>query len=475
MKQYIGARYVPKFYVNPNTGDSTWLAGVPYEALTVVTIGNNSYTSKKPVPAGIGSPNTAPEYWVNTGNFNAQVQGLEDSINREITERTTADTALDAKINREITDRTTADTALDTRISNEITARTNADTALDTKINNEITARTNADTAIKDLLYNEKRFLENKRILIVGDSLSDENIEWSTTVNNVWAKHFRTAMAKYNATVTNMSVSSIGYVVTVNGQNIADIISGINPASYDTIILFAGINDFLGGVPIGRFGNRDNTTLHGSLTRIADKLRNTNCNVFMVSPVPCNANSENRISGYTLEMYRTAINVFAKALGFMFINGPCEHIGPYNISYWSPDNLHIGNNYTHFFNEHIISKIIAGGEAYKVNMEISNQTISGCAVRIWNIESLVYIQVGAQFTSEKALNLNTVPIIMTNHSPVFTNHAGELIKLLYEAPADNVQTPGGTLGIYGEFEDNRQVTVTVSGISQSLVYAKWWS
>ena len=90
-RQYIGARYVPKFFENPNTGDSTWLEGVGYEPLTIVTYAGNSYTSKKPVPAGIGSPNLNGAYWVNTGNFNAQVENLRTDIN-----------ALDDRLDQEV-------------------------------------------------------------------------------------------------------------------------------------------------------------------------------------------------------------------------------------------------------------------------------------------------------------------------------------------------------------------------------------
>lgn len=79
-RQYIGARYVPVFFENPNTGDSTWLSGVAYEALTIVTFAGNNYTSKKPVPAGIGSPNLHPEYWVSTGNYNAQIEKVREEI-----------------------------------------------------------------------------------------------------------------------------------------------------------------------------------------------------------------------------------------------------------------------------------------------------------------------------------------------------------------------------------------------------------
>lgn len=78
-RQYIGARYVPKFFDGEN-GSSEWVNGVSYEPLTIVTYLGNSFTSKKPVPSSIGSPNNNPEYWANTGNYNAQVQKLQEDV-----------------------------------------------------------------------------------------------------------------------------------------------------------------------------------------------------------------------------------------------------------------------------------------------------------------------------------------------------------------------------------------------------------
>lgn len=69
-RQYIGARYVPKFYEGSN-GNQWDGSGVPYESLTIVTYLGNTYTSKKAVPIGIDITNTA--YWVMTGAYNAQV------------------------------------------------------------------------------------------------------------------------------------------------------------------------------------------------------------------------------------------------------------------------------------------------------------------------------------------------------------------------------------------------------------------
>lgn len=90
IRQYIGARYVPKFFDDGN-GSAEWKANVAYEALTIVTYLGNSYTSKKPVPANIGNPSANPAYWASTGIYNQQVeeyrqevQAALDTINNEI-------------------------------------------------------------------------------------------------------------------------------------------------------------------------------------------------------------------------------------------------------------------------------------------------------------------------------------------------------------------------------------------------------
>lgn len=70
-RQYVGARYVPKII-------GEWDKALQYEALSVVTYKGNSFTSKKPVPANIEINNS--EYWVNTGNYNAQVEEYRKEV-----------------------------------------------------------------------------------------------------------------------------------------------------------------------------------------------------------------------------------------------------------------------------------------------------------------------------------------------------------------------------------------------------------
>lgn len=84
-RQYVGARYVPKVM-------GEWNKALQYEALSIVTYSGNSFTSKVPVPANIDISNK--NYWVNTGNYNAQVEAyrqetaqLNNNLNNEIINR----------------------------------------------------------------------------------------------------------------------------------------------------------------------------------------------------------------------------------------------------------------------------------------------------------------------------------------------------------------------------------------------------
>lgn len=72
-RQYVGARYVPKFAT-----PIAWDNARTYEALEIVTYLGTSYTSKKPVPTGVEITNT--EYWVVTGNYNAQVEEYRQEV-----------------------------------------------------------------------------------------------------------------------------------------------------------------------------------------------------------------------------------------------------------------------------------------------------------------------------------------------------------------------------------------------------------
>ena len=185
--QYVGARYVPKF-----ADPYEWQANTIYEPLTVVMYNRNSYTSKKQVPANIGEPTNNPEYWVCTGNYNAQIEEITNAIAKEISDRTNADSALDNKIEQEVTDRSNADSALEDKISAEVTARTEADSALEDKIS-------------------DANPLFGKRIAVYGSS----NEVAYYTENTNWVELLQTKLTGI-ASVTNKSVAGEEITTTID-------------------------------------------------------------------------------------------------------------------------------------------------------------------------------------------------------------------------------------------------------------------
>lgn len=68
---YKGNRYVPKII-------GVWDKLISYEGLSIVTYLGDSYTSKKRVPEGIELTNT--DYWIVTGNYNAQIEQYRQEV-----------------------------------------------------------------------------------------------------------------------------------------------------------------------------------------------------------------------------------------------------------------------------------------------------------------------------------------------------------------------------------------------------------
>jgi hypothetical protein len=75
---YVGKRYVPKLFANPNDGSANWINTVQFESLTVVLWQGASYTSKQDVPIGIDIGNI--NYWVKSADYNAQVAIYEQNV-----------------------------------------------------------------------------------------------------------------------------------------------------------------------------------------------------------------------------------------------------------------------------------------------------------------------------------------------------------------------------------------------------------
>ena len=133
IRQYVGARYVPKF-----ADPVAWASGTSYEAMTIVTYNNSSYTSKIPVPATVGNPADNPDYWALTGNYNAQVEQYRqetETVSNNLTTLQGQITTVSNNLTTEITNRKNADTTLQDNITSEAATRASTDSNLQAQIN----------------------------------------------------------------------------------------------------------------------------------------------------------------------------------------------------------------------------------------------------------------------------------------------------------------------------------------------------
>ena len=248
--QYIGARYVPLF-ADPAEWDSTR----EYEPLTVVLHQGASYTSRQAVPVGIDISND--DFWVLTGNYNAQVEQYRQevrafdgritanasAISSEVQARTDADTALSDRIDQnasnigtEVQARTDADSALSTRIdqnasdiSTEVQARTDADTALSTRIDQnasdistEVQARTDADTALSTRIGTTESTVASQGVAIAQNTAAIAALSGATPlcliVGDSWAA-FDEGFSNWAEMLSSIGWDYVSYAVGGTGWN----------------------------------------------------------------------------------------------------------------------------------------------------------------------------------------------------------------------------------------------------------------
>lgn len=324
-RQYIGARYVPKFFEGVN-GSPEWVAGLAYEALTIVTYLGNSFTSKVPVPAGVGNPADNPTYWVNTGNYNAQV----DAYRGEVAEVKSDVAGVQGALNTEIQNRKDADEL----INENITSLTNV-------INNNS--------------------LKNKKILIVGDSLS------VTSEPASWVNRAIPLLETAGAQVT---VNAEGGRKLVNvGTTIYNVLSSL-PTDADIVLIFLGVNDISYQAKIGGFNNTDNTTFNGAIKGVIDYFKKSpNTRIIFVTPLKCIIQSrvlETYPDAYRLALYQ---NCYLRGCEIIDAGGCAPCYVPQEP--YTHDGVHLSSSYSPIFASYIVSELMRTSHAFYTNIAIS--------------------------------------------------------------------------------------------------------
>ena len=399
-------KYVEQYTaVNKVSYAGVWDIRKQYPQWAIVSDGDKTYMSNKPVPAGIAITNT--EFWLELADLDPRIAGIISDLS-----------ALDAAV-----------WPLDRKMS-------------------EVA-----------------RNIAGKRFLVIGDSISDETINWNDNIKNVWVKQFREMVGIFGGTVTNMSLSSRGYAVSAGGDSFKSLIEKTSFTNYDTIIVFGGVNDFLGAIPLSTYYQPKSGSFWEALNSCFNTLRKSGKEVYIVSPLPTEY-AGNSLYNVTLDMYRTALYSAAFKNGFHFING--STIAPFGSGGYYADGLHPLNEYTHFIAEYIFDKILSNGELFQNCIEFAEKkglTGTNCTYNITSycIGPEVIFDIRGTATGEYTIEIPNVSLYLGLERRATVTGSG-VTKLV---------TTSGLLGIYGD-NPNGEFAISVRGYSNSLAMVTFY-
>lgn len=226
--RYIGARYVPKF-----ADPIEWSDQRTYEPLTIVTVNGASYTSKQSVPVGV--PITDSNYWVITGNYNAQVESYRQIVETFDTRITTNHTDI---VNVE-----QKNAAQDSDIASLAdTITLNQGNIRDLGIRLDL-AETDMQQNARDItqLRTDVETLQNapsprkSHIAFIGDSFSDGSGE----VAQKLADNLGYQLINKAAAGAGFTTGSYRF-----GEQLADLIIDENFEDVEAIFVYGGVNDW---------------------------------------------------------------------------------------------------------------------------------------------------------------------------------------------------------------------------------------
>ena len=271
VREYVGMRYVPIF-----ADPVEWDSARSYESLTIVTYQGASYTSRRPIPAGI--PITDGRYWVLTGNYNAQIELYRQEVRAFDGRITQAQSDADAAKDAADAAQDTADTAMGIlasygegeTVKADITTLQGNINALDTKVG----TLPEGETSVVDYVDGEVQTInadidgidttlagfsptapvkpyidaavaqQRKKMLVIGDSLSGSTY---VAANARWCVLLA---ARLNADLYVFQANGAGYAEPgVGGKTFQTLVADahtstqFNDEDIDYLFIFGGTND----------------------------------------------------------------------------------------------------------------------------------------------------------------------------------------------------------------------------------------
>lgn len=250
--QYIGARYVPKWYVNSVNQSSDWEVNVEYEALTWVTSQNNHlYLSKKTVPDNIGTPAQNTEYWLDMGEMTGDLQNIQDQID-----------AITANIG-DLTDLDTTDKSSIVAAINEIVNGGGGGGGGYSDPNKKILAISDSyGTTYPDQGDSYKTFFEYMQDY--GMNVTGYGYSGAGFIRDTGTGTFQSAFANSTASMTQEEKDEVTTILVAAGRNDWPYGIGAILTAIGSFVSYCNTNFPNARVVIAFIGNGDNTASFGT-------------------------------------------------------------------------------------------------------------------------------------------------------------------------------------------------------------------
>lgn len=306
VRQYIGARYVPRF---SDVNGGVWSNVYSYEPLTIVKNGNDYYTSKQSVPVGIAITNT--DYWVKTGDYNGAIANL------------------DARL---------------TSAENSITSQASAITTLDTRL-----------TSAESNIVTNYRTRRRRNFIIIGDSFGAGVISSGQPLGVGWIQAFKQMWADaghgsvYYNVVPFPGVSGFASslkFLTILTDDIEQQIT--DKHSITDIVVLGGTND----------QSVSSANVRAAVTEFCNYCK-TNYPYARLA-IGVYGSNKNGLANHVLEDYRTCVNYGAEYISDLF-NLICD---PQYIS----DGTHLTQAGYNLYNPYVCQAIIYGHVSYRFKL-----------------------------------------------------------------------------------------------------------
>lgn len=226
IKKYIGARYTPKFM-------GAWDKASEYAALSVVYTNEQSYVSRKTVPANTEITNT--EFWIKSADWNAQVTQYNKNVERYEKEVLKySDTVNDLVGKTVYTYNTKDDMAADKRVQLNDTLMTCGYAEVGDKKGSfyKAVAQTSAKAiALQNNLYaqpfevheNNTEYVTPEQFGAVGDGVTDDTVAFNDALQSTSTLYLRNTTYAINP---DIGIQCANKTIIGNGATIKALSSG---------------------------------------------------------------------------------------------------------------------------------------------------------------------------------------------------------------------------------------------------------